>query len=201
MTPTLDEALNSLWELLEEGTAANRHPFHQAYLATVDAHGFPQARTVTLRKVDPGAGILQFNTDKRAPKAHEMHRTGRATLLFYSPTHRLQIRAMSRVTLHEGDTVAREVWDAMRLQSRRCYLAPAPPGTIFDEAVPNFPPHLRTGAPAREESEAGFHNFAVARCHVVEFDLYQVAARDPWRAGFLRTDDNTPQFKGEWRMP
>ncbi|MCC5876288.1 MAG: pyridoxamine 5'-phosphate oxidase family protein [Candidatus Sumerlaeia bacterium] len=200
MIPTLEEALSMLWNLLEEGASTSSSPFHQAYLATVDANGFPQARTVTLRRACRGEGFLQFNTDSRAPKTEQMIRTKKATLLFYSPADRVQIRAMTEVEVHCGDDMARQIWDEMRLQSRRCYLAPTAPGEQHDHAVPNFPPHLRESAPGSEESEAGFHNFAVAHCHVVEFDIYQVAARDPWRAGFLRSTDSI-KFIGEWRMP
>lgn len=200
MISSLNQAHEIIWTHLGEGVASASSPFRQAFLATLAEGGAPAVRTVTLRHIDRPGGWLQFNTDIRAPKALQMQHTPRVGLLFYSATHRLQIRADGLVSLHQGDDLARETWDAMRLQSRRCYLAPAPPGAPHDEPVPNFPPLLRDRAPTREESEAGFHNFAVARLKVVEWDIYQVAARDPWRAGFTR-EEKTGQFVGEWRMP
>jgi pyridoxamine 5'-phosphate oxidase len=199
MPPTLDEAIDLIWDNLEKGAESARNAFHQLYLATLGEDGFPEVRTMTLRIVNREEGWVQFNSDIRAPKTRQLLRDPRASLLFYSVLDRLQVRAWTTTEVHHNDDLSREVWGHLRPFSRRCYLAPLPPGTSTAAPAHNFPEEFRDHAPSPEEALPGLENFVVLRCHVREWDVYQVAAGHPWRAGFTRREDGT--FGGEWRMP
>ncbi|KQU04927.1 pyridoxamine 5'-phosphate oxidase [Methylobacterium sp. Leaf469] len=149
----LDASFFELWRLLHEGPALRRNAFHMPALATVDAGGHPQVRTVVLREADPAAGTLRFHCDRRSAKAGEIAATGRAALHGYDTASKIQIRVSGPARLHTDDAVAEAAWAASRVMSRTCYgIAPAPgtalpagdaytqpeDGADLDLARPNF---------------------------------------------------------------
>ena len=87
---------------LTAATASARHPLHLATLATIDADGCPQARTVVLRHVDPARGEIRFHTDVRSPKVAAIRRDPRVALPWYDPARRVQVRSRAGAAIHPG---------------------------------------------------------------------------------------------------
>lgn len=132
----LDAALAEVWRLLEEGPRLRRNAFHMPALATVDAHGQPQVRTVVLRAVDRTAGTLRFHCDRRSDKATEIAASGRAALHGYDSQAKIQIRATGPATLHTGDALAESAWAGAMAMSRVCYGADPAPGAVLPTGMP-----------------------------------------------------------------
>lgn len=178
---SLDAALALAWSLLEEGARDRRSPFHVPTLATVDANGLPQARTVTLREADPLTRHLRFNTDARAPKFAEMQASGTIALHVYDVTRKIQVRVQGLVHLRLEDERAADVWDKTPGMSRECYRMGCAPGAEVDD-VDSVPRNALDDA-------GGQAHFAVADVTVTAIDWLFLRASGHMRAGFDLTTD------------
>lgn len=161
------------WERLAGGAARGRHAFHTPALATVDAAGLPSVRTVVLRGCDPERRRLLCHSDARAPKVRSLLERPAAAWLFYDAEHKVQVRAVTRVSVHRVDALADRQWEATGPSSRRAYLAPATPGvdTADAAASPNLPASVRGRVPEPEETLPGRENFAVLAAEVLSLDV------------------------------
>ena len=178
--------LDHLWALLVRGKADRRHPFHQPALATTGPDNTPSVRTVVLRLADPDAAALHAHTDARAGKVGHLARIPVAAWHFYDPAAKLQIRATGPTqVLTEGER-ADQAWANTRLFSRRCYLAPNPPGHATDHPDPNLPKDLLRADPDAERSEEGRPNFAVVRTTIETLEWLHLAADGHTRGRFRR---------------
>ncbi|MFN0262283.1 pyridoxamine 5'-phosphate oxidase family protein [Tepidamorphus sp. 3E244] len=173
---TLEEVHAYIWMLLGAGVRDRKSAFHAPTLATVDADGRPQARTVILREADMDARHLRFNTDTRAPKHAQMFDGGPVALHVYDPDAKIQVRFHGRVRLHAGDQRARDVWDAMKSMSRECYRQGCPPGTPLD-SVEDVPRDTL-------DDLQGFANMAVADVTIERIDWLYLRHEGHMRAGF-----------------
>jgi pyridoxamine 5'-phosphate oxidase len=175
---------STIWDELHAGTRSGLHPWHLGVLGTLnDAQG-SDTRMVVLRQVDPAARSLCFHTDLRSPKVRQLRQDGRVSWLFYHPGERVQLRMQAEARLHVDDAIADERWAASSLDSRRCYLAPASPGTDFDQPFINLPDDLRGGPPTQARSEAGRVHFAAVITTVSEIDWYFLHADGHLRCHF-----------------
>lgn len=196
---SLEAVLASVWTELEIGAAKAKHGFHQPVLATTDADGTPSARTVVLRKADRHLGLVACHTDARAQKLAHLRQQPTAAWCFYDKGRRIQVRAFGSATVHTEDSVADEHWERSPTRSRRCYLAPAVPGSVSSSASPNLPDALLDREPTPEESEAGRPNFAVVRCRLHKLDYLELHHAGHVRARFIRPAED--RWAGEWIEP
>jgi pyridoxamine 5'-phosphate oxidase len=164
------QSATAIWQAvavdLAAAAASARHPFHLVTVATIDAAGAPQARTVVLRGFDDPRREARFHTDIRSPKVDQIGTDGRVALHWYDPARRLQIRMAAQAVIHHGDAVAQVAWDATQPMSRACYSTTAAPGAPVVAFLPAPPP------PAAND-ERGFDAFAVVCCH---FDAVELLA-------------------------
>ncbi|NYI04935.1 pyridoxine/pyridoxamine 5'-phosphate oxidase [Allostreptomyces psammosilenae] len=84
---------------------------HAMVLSTVDAHGRPDARVLTLREVDPDAGTWTFGTSIASPKGRQLDAVPWAALTFYWPEQGRQIRVRGPVVRAKA---ARNAQDFLR---------------------------------------------------------------------------------------
>jgi pyridoxamine 5'-phosphate oxidase len=66
-------------------------------LATVDGRGYPSARVVLCKEIDPVRGCILFYTNYRSRKGRELDATGRAAVVFHWDHRRRQVRAEGTV--------------------------------------------------------------------------------------------------------
>lgn len=190
-TDNPEELIARSWDELTSGVEDSHHPFHTATLATVDDMGRAAARTVVLRQVDQEKRRITFNADWRSEKVAQMRvRPEGVGLLLYSPPLRLQLRMMTRVTLHHLDRVAEETYLACQPMSRLCYMTPYAPGAI----VP-FPP-TQPGKP--QNPREGIENFTVVSLEVISFESLALHSSGHRRARRLYSD---PPSAAIWLAP
>lgn len=194
----LDDLLTVAWQRLVAATQTAHHPWHLAVLATVDDGGEPDARTVVLRRVEPGSRRLMCHTDVRSPKFAALRRNPAATMLVYDPGDKVQLRVLGRVTVHGDDALADEQWAASTVSSRRCYLAPSPPTAESEGPSVNLPEHLLGRVPTQEESEEGRANFGVISVTAERIDLLHLAATGHRRALYSWPNG---QLEAHWLHP
>lgn len=186
--------LDRVWELLAQAPADVNHPWRLPVLGTVDEAGC-DVRTLVFREFDPARRTLFCHTDVRSPKVEQIRQSPRGAWHFYDPTRRVQIRIAGPLQLHHGDPLARQRWEAVPLEQRRQYLAPAAPGAVQPGPFVNLPEHLRDRLPTLEESEAGWPNFCVLTGGVERLDWYFLRATGHLRLQ-VRWPDDEPVF--EW---
>lgn len=192
---SLDGVLDDIWRHLTAGAASAKHHFHLPTLCTVAADQTVQARTVVLRGADRDTRHLMCHTDRRAAKAADIARYPAATWCFWARPLKLQVRVTSHAEVHVGDAVARRQWDTSSNSSRRCYLAPHPPGEPCDAPSPNLPEGVQGRVPTEAEVAPGFDNFAVVRARVLSLDALYLHHSGHRRAGFRwmgQADDGAP---------
>jgi pyridoxamine 5'-phosphate oxidase len=156
-------------EWLATAAGSSRHPLHLLSVATVDAGGAAEVRTVVLRGFDEVKREVRFHTDLRSGKAAAIRRDARVGLHWYDPEARLQIRIPATASLHHADDVARHGWEHSQPMSRACYLTAHRPG----DELTSFPP-----APAApmDGDDTGLKNFCVVRCRFDSVELLALHA-------------------------
>ncbi len=194
---TLDRILADLWRRLVDATApgAGRDAFHTPTLSTVSPDGEPEARVVVLRDADAAQRRLVCHTDVRCLKVAAIRAHPRVAWTFYDRDAKLQLRAMGRATVHTDDAFADARWAASSLSSRRCYLAPHPPGAPSPDPSGNLPAHVIDRIPTAEESEAGRTHFAAVSCCVDHIDWLHLASSGHRRATFAW---DGPTWRSAW---
>ena len=183
----LDQVPHLAWEMLKDGAARGRAPFHTPVLANV-ADGQPEARTVVLRIADPDTRELVCHTDQRSPKVSALATSGSVLWVFYDPDAKVQLRLRGPSALHHGDEMAAARWAASRPDSRLCYQNPFAPGA-----------EVPAPEAAHPDAEAdGYTNFTAIRCSVESFDWLYLDARGHRRAAF---EWQQGTWLGRWVAP
>lgn len=134
--PALHELPERLWAELVRAGHDRHHGWRLAVLATVDAQGAPQARTVVLRGADPASGELVCFTDRRSPKVTQLRADGRGMLVFWCARLSWQLRAQVRIEVEETGPRVQAAWARVAGQpGARDYLSRLPPGTAVPDPV------------------------------------------------------------------
>jgi 3-hydroxyisobutyrate dehydrogenase len=184
--PALDDVLRSAWEELRTGAERGRHAWHTPALATLDGD-LPAVRTVVLRAALEDQRTLVCHTDDRSPKVAQLQARPRAAWMFYDREAKTQLRATGAVSMHRGDELARERWEAATERSRRCYHQALGPGQALDPARETIP-----------ELDEGFGQFVVLQCVLDGLDWLYLRGRGHWRARW-RWDGTG--WQGAWVAP
>lgn len=172
---TLDDVRADAFQRLSDGAARPRSPFRNPALATVDAHGLPNVRTVVLRGFDPATRALTAHSDVRAPKIGELGDEPRVMLHAWDARDQVQLRILARASLRLGEA-AKADWGRLHPGSRTTYAVALTPG-------------MPLGGPALAdqrrlpESEA-FLNFAVIEAVMDSLDWLCLARTGNRRARF-----------------
>jgi pyridoxine/pyridoxamine 5'-phosphate oxidase len=168
----LKKILEQSWRSLMQGALQSDSAYRTAVVGAVSAHG-AELRTVVLRQADEARRSLVFYTDGRSGKAGEFRQTGQAAWLFFDPVEGIQIRARSRVSLHQEDEIARECWSQVPQASRTVYAFSQAPGQALDSTKAAY-----------LEDEKAFLNFLVVRCELTFLDWLQIHDSGHLRAQF-----------------
>lgn len=128
--PALDQLESRVWTELVRAAVDRHHEWRTPVLASVDADGAPQARTVVLRRVDPLPRVLEVFTDRRTPKVAQLQAAAQAVVVFWSNRLHWQLRVQARAeVLVDGPAVAQAWARLAQGPSAADYLAPRAPGT------------------------------------------------------------------------
>lgn len=161
---TLDAIGDAVWHELDAAVHDAAHAWHTPVLATADASGRPDARTVVLREVDGRGRRVAVYSDARAGKVAQLRDRGEAMLVCWSPALSWQLRLTLQVEVHVEGLAAASRWARLRLsRGAQDYLAPLPPGTPLPHgpaAAASGHGHAPAEAPARSD---GGHPAPAAR--------------------------------------
>ncbi len=160
---------------LQRGTRSPKHPFKNTVFSTFEVPG-PDSRMVVSRKVHLDPFVVEIFTDMRSEKIGQLRKVAFATLLFWHPTARLQVKLMTTVAIHHKDAEAKEAWGRVGEHGRASYNTMDAPGSVWS---------------TREWSESNLRKslddefFALVRCQVDLMEVLQLS-----RAGHIRAQFN-----------
>ena len=196
----LEDSFAEARRLIEPGATDRRSEAHCPSLATLDASGLPSQRVMILRHVDWTARKLRFHTDARSTKTHTLSERNAASVLFYLPEAKIQLRLNGKISITTSGDEVEQAWDAATLFARRAYMASAAPGTVVEKPVSGLPAFIEGRQPTDEDIAPARENFALLHVefHTVEW-LYLAnsghrRARWRWNAGDANWD-------GNWLIP
>lgn len=176
---TPESALEEISQFAEDqlflGAVKKGHPYREMVLATLAEDGSPDLRTVINRGVSRNPLVVRAYTDLRSTKVRQLQKNDRATLLFWHPRKRVQVKLHTRVVIHHKDAIAMEIWQVMGSGGRGSYLTAEAPGTPMEKAL---------GAAAQVDPSIGAGNFVVLDCRLYQMEVLQLRSGGHVRAQF-----------------
>lgn len=153
-----DPLVHRIWQELARATQDRHHAWRTPVLATLGLDQHPNARTVVLRQARQPTDELVFFTDGRSPKVAELQAQPQATLVFWSPQLRWQLRVSARLQALTSGPEVDAAWARVgQSAAAGDYLTAQPPGqALKDEPT----------APA----STGTHHLAVVVARIGSMD-------------------------------
>ena len=186
--------------LIEPGATERRSEAHCPTVATLDANGLPSQRVMILRHVNWAARKLRFHTDARSTKTLTLSKRNAASVLFYLPEAKIQLRLNGTISMTTTGDEVDQAWNNATLFARRAYMATTAPGTVVEEPVSGLPAFIEGRQPTEQDITPARENFALLH---VEFDtvewLYLANSghrRARWRWGL-----DCENWEGRWLIP
>ena len=167
----LETLLQHVLQRLQAAPASANEPWRTPALATLDAQGMPAMRTVVLRAYHER--YLEFHTDTRSAKWHELGKSRQAAWCFWDPESKEQLRIQGLCTLHHQNAVTREAWGQLPAHTQASYgLAAAPKTPIPNSAEFEFRDDLQDA------------HFGVIHCAPASIDWLKLGRPKHKRAQF-----------------
>jgi pyridoxine/pyridoxamine 5'-phosphate oxidase len=149
----------TVWRLLARGAVDAKHAFKLCSIATVNADGLPDTRTVVLRGCDISAKELSFHTDIRSRKIADIKKQPEVCLLFWHPIQSLQLRIFGKAQVHHLDGKTEEKIASLPPQQIALYGFASKPGSMMEQ-----------GCQHAFDETLVVQNFAWVRVHVHTID-------------------------------
>lgn len=196
----LDLSLSQARLVMETGAASRHSAAHCPVVATLDTQGRPTQRVMILRAVDWQARSLRFHTDIRSTKVGEVAVSAVASVLFYEPDSKLQLRLQGRASIETDTALADAAWSESTEFARRCYLAEAAPGAVSDVPLSGLPAAMEGVKPTIKDIAPARPNFAVM---LFEFDSIEwlYLANAGHRRARWHWDGTRKSWHGKWLVP
>ena len=99
----LDNFLNFGWAQIYRGKADKKSPARHPTFVTSSADGFPNARTLVMRRCDQKNNQIEFHTDTASSKMLDLKENPRAGIHIWLPKVQLQIQMQVIVQVKVGD--------------------------------------------------------------------------------------------------
>ena len=167
-----------IWMELQRATHDRHHEWRAPVLATVDANGMPQARTVVLRQASAALGTLQIYTDRRSPKVAELAATPEVALAFWSKRLGWQLRVQAIASVQHTGPEVDAVWSRLsQSPAASDYLSACAPGDVWHNTHTSGDSDKAPGHP-------GPHQLAIITAQVQCVDWLELARSGHRRALF-----------------
>ena len=178
----LDDFLNFGWAQISRGKADKKSPARHPTLVTSSADGFPNARTLVMRRCDRKNNQIEFHTDTASSKMLDLKENPRAGIHIWLPKVKLQIQMDVVVEVKAGD-ITIPYWRDVPTNSRIAYGTIPIPGTVIQN------PLAYDHAPDQKR-------FAVLVCNIQSIQLLLLGTKHI-RAYYKKTTN----WQGEWLSP
>lgn len=134
---TLEGIEARIWEELARCAGDRSHGWRVCTLATLDADGEADARSVVIREVNTDRRELVFFTDARSPKVAQFAARPKGTLVMWSAELGWQLRLKVDLGVETAGLAVSSRWARLKMKPAAFdYLSPLPPGTPLEHPVP-----------------------------------------------------------------
>ena len=178
----LDDFLDFGWAQISRGKADKKSPARHPTFVTSSADGFPNARTLVMRRYDRKNNQIEFHTDTASSKTLALKENPRAGIHIWLPKVQLQIQIDVVVEVKVGD-ITIPYWRDVPTNSRIAYGTIPIPGTVIQT------PLAYDHAPDQKR-------FAVLVCNIQSIQLLLLGTKHI-RAYYKKKTN----WKGEWLSP
>ena len=178
----LDDFLDFSWVQIYRGKADKKSPARHPTFVTLSTDGFPNARTLVMRRSDRKNNQIEFHTDNESSKMLELKKSPRAGIHIWIPKVQLQIQMEVLVEIKVGE-ITIPYWNDVPTNSRVTYGTIPSPGTVIES------PNAYYHAPDQKR-------FAVLVCHIETIKLLLLGVKHI-RANYKKTNN----WQGEWLSP
>lgn len=182
---SLEQVYNVAISELRRATVDRKHSFRTVVLSTFDGSRV-DARTVVFRVLGQADEVIIY-TDSRSAKCHALRQYPDASLLWYHPGKRCQIKAQVRVQIHHQDQVAQHYWQKVQGEGQKSYLSVLAPGS-----------QIQSPDDAWQWDEPHHQHFAVLSCHIENLEILQLDGIIHLRAFFEKFSE---KIIGKWITP
>ena len=178
----LDDFLDFGWAQIYRGKADKKSPARHPTFVTSSIDGFPNARTLVMRRCDQKNNKIEFHTDTASSKMFALKENPRAGIHIWLPKVQLQIQMAVFVEVKVGD-ITIPYWRNVPSTSRVAYGNIPCPGTVLESH------HAYDHVPDQKR-------FGVLICHIQSIQLLLLGAKHI-RAHYKKTTN----WQGEWLSP
>lgn len=196
----LSLSLAEAQRLIEPGATDRRSEAHCPSVATLDANGLPSQRVMILRHVAWAARKLRFHTDARSAKTQTLPERNAASVLFYLPEAKIQLRLNGTISIAKVGDEIDQAWNNATLFARRAYMAIDAPGSSVDQPVSGLPAYIEGRQPTENDITPARENFALLH---VEFDTVEwlYLANSGHRRARWCWNESAAHWTGNWLIP
>ena len=178
----LDDFLDFGWAQIYRGKADKKSPARHPTFVTSSADGFPNARTLVMRRSDRKNNQIEFHTDATSSKMLDLKKNPNAGIHIWLPKVQLQIRMDVAVEVRSGDITIPN-WKNVPTISRIAYGTIPSPGNVIES------PFAYDNAPDQKR-------FAVLVCHIEIIQLLLLGNKHIC-ANYKKINN----WEGEWLSP
>jgi pyridoxamine 5'-phosphate oxidase len=186
--------------LIGRGARDRNSPAHCPVVATIDAEGAPSQRIMILRELDWDKCVLRFHTDSRSTKVDELSANNSASVLFYDPETKIQLRLQGSAAVETDSSAADEAWKSSTPFARRCYLAEHAPALEVELPTSGLPTAIEGKQPEEADLIPGRPNFAILLFSFDQIEWLYLANSGHRRARW-RWDSLSGAWQGRWQIP
>ena len=183
--------------MMDEALKNSAHPYRTFSLSSLEGKS-PNLRTVVLREFSFENCFIDCHSDIRSPKINELRKNDKFSALFYSSEEKIQLRFKGRVEIFHKNNVTKERWKSVTPSSKRCYLGPYSPSEQLEKYHPNIPENVKFKNPSEDDSNVGYDNFVIIRCHFNELDYLKLKYSGHLRCKLVFEKKNINAF---WLAP
>ena len=178
----LDDFLNFGWAQISRGKADKKSPAKYPTFVTSSVDGFPNARTLVMRRSDRKNNQIEFHTDTASSKMFILKKNPHAGIHIWLPKVQLQIQMEVFVEVKIGEITIPN-WRNVPTNSRIAYGTIPSPGSVIESpfAYDHVPDQKR---------------FAVLVCHIQSIQLLLLGVKHI-RAYYKKKTN----WQGEWLSP
>ena len=178
----LDDFLEFGWAQICRGKADKKSPARHPTFVTSSIDGFPNARTLVMRRCDQSNNQIEFHTDTASSKMFALKENPRAGIHSWLPKVQLQIQMDVIVEVKVGD-ITIPYWRDIPTNSKVAYGTIPCPGSIIE-------------GPYDYDHEPDQKRFAILVCDIQSIQLLLLGVKHI-RAYYKKTTN----WQGEWLSP
>ena len=178
----LDDFLKFGWVQIYRGKADKKSPARLPTFVTSSIDGFPNARTLVMRRCDQKNNQIEFHTDTASSKMFALKENPRAGIHIWLPKVQLQIQMDVIVEVKVGD-ITIQYWRDVPTNSKLAYGTIPSPGNVIE-------------SPLAYNHNPDQKRFAVLVCYIQSIQLLLLGVKHI-RAHYKKSTN----WQGEWLSP